>query len=166
VSTTAELDFGVGFVGTSVRRSLTLHNAGTVAITASSLAFGDPQFSVVSTDRTIPPLGDLVVEVEYAPTAEGQVVEELAIALDADPEPQLAVTLRGAGFALDPPTDPWTPGEPPLYFAPGAAPADPAVDGGSGGCATHGGASPLAVLALVLALVPVLRRRRRAAPRS
>ncbi len=161
VSTAAELDLGVAFVGASVRSSISLHNAGTTAITVSSLELSDPRFSVVSTDRTIPPLGDLVVELEYAPTAPGEVVASLAIALDADPDPQLTVTLRGAGISLEPPTDP-APIEPPLSFAPGAAPADPAPGGagsGAGGCSTPGGSGSLAALAL--ALVPVFRRRRR-----
>ncbi len=165
VSAVAELDVGTAFVGGSVRSSFLLHNAGATAITVSSLAPGDPRFSVVSPDRTIPPLGALAVEVEYAPTTEGEVTAPLAIALDADPEPQLAVTLRGTGVSLEPPSDPW-PGEPPLSFAPGAAPADPApAAGDSGGCSAHGGSAPLAALALplalVLPLVPVRRRRRR-----
>lgn len=152
VSAAAQLDLGVAFVGSSVRRALSLHNAGSVSITVASLAFSDPRFSVASADRTIPPLGELVVEIEYAPTAEEEVIAELAIALDVDPEPQLAVALRGAGLVLDPPTDP-TPVDPPLSFAPGAAPEGP---GPAAGCSAHGGSAPLAALALAA----LLRRRR------
>jgi hypothetical protein len=46
--------------------------------------------------RSIPPFGELVLDVEYTPSGSGADQAALSIALDGDPTPQLGVTLQGA----------------------------------------------------------------------
>lgn len=100
VSTVASLDFGAVEIGGAVRRTISLHNAGPVAITVSYIEADDGRFRVMSGDRTIPPSGDLIVELEYSPSGPSTDLAALAIALDGDPLPQLSVALRGE--ACDP----------------------------------------------------------------
>lgn len=103
VSAAAELDLGAAELGSGVRRSIAIHNAAAVELLVSEIAIssegGDARFHVVPTDRAIPPGGELGVEIDYEPAAVGADQAELAIAFDADPEPQVFVVLRGTGVA-------------------------------------------------------------------
>jgi hypothetical protein len=125
-----ELDVGAARVGTRVRASITLHNAGATAVAISSLTTSDARFRVIApADLTVPASGDLAIDVEYTPDAAGDAAATLAIAFDGDPDPQLVIALRGEA----------------------ATPA-------AGGCRSDRGAgtSPLVVFAIGLLL---LRRR-------
>jgi MYXO-CTERM domain-containing protein len=142
VTAESALDFGDVAIGSSTRRSVTIHNTGATTIAATMLVVSDPQFHVIApANATIPPGGALAVDLDFTPTSAGSITGRLDIGFDADPQPQLAVALTGVGVA---------------------AGGDGGIEGGSGSdtgcCSTSNGGSSSIVLALgVLGLV--VRRR-------
>ena len=153
------VDFGAVFVGERATELLTVENAGEAEL---EVLFGPaPEgFTAPTALITVPPMSSRRVEVGFEPTDAGPAAGML-LATTNDPDtPSVLIQLRGNGElrptpdAGAPMADMFTP-EPDAGVPGGLA-------GGSCGCRTAGqpsSASPLALLASLLGLALIRRRR-------
>ncbi len=98
------LDFGDVRTGRSASLFLTIANPGsdTLLVTALGFGAGDSPFSLRSAPSLplpVPPQGEVILEVVFAPAGNGPAAGSLTIASDDDDEPVTLVALSGNGVS-------------------------------------------------------------------
>jgi hypothetical protein len=98
VTSPDHVDFGPIVIGEKQRANLILTNSGVDPVAISSILSSDPRFTILTpTGAIIAASGTAAIEIEYTPSTIGEELATLSVSLDDDPEPQLAITLRGDG---------------------------------------------------------------------
>lgn len=93
------LFFGPVFLGGSKTQTLTVSNEGTDTLRVSNIAAGTSFFTAVPTVFKLAPEQEQLVTVRFAPTALGEVSDQLTISSNAANLPQAFVALSGSGIA-------------------------------------------------------------------
>ena len=98
---TSTLDFGIVYVGYPKLAEYNVFNAGSDALTVTSVTCGHPEFSPDSSDVTLPltlaPLTGTVFRTRFAPIDAGSETAVLTLASNDPERPTVDVTLSGQG---------------------------------------------------------------------
>jgi hypothetical protein len=100
--TTSGIDFGPVDLNQSQRRTITLHNSGATPRTINGVDLGPTGelrvTSPTSFPQTIPPGGDLVIEIEYRPEKPGILGVTAVVTITSPCGEQKSFTVRGEGI--------------------------------------------------------------------
>jgi subtilisin family serine protease len=94
------IDFGSALPGATVRRNVTIRNAGTGVLQISSVSAGSGPFTAVLQDSDLPPKTITTMALEFRPVTAGDDADQTLILQSNDPvEPVLSIPLHGHGLA-------------------------------------------------------------------
>ena len=94
------LEFGEVLIGYPVSKGLLINNTGTDVVNVTSVSGQSGLFMADGLPLSVPAMGSLAVEIQFAPTATGLVEDTLLIASDDPINPELELPVSGTGVEL------------------------------------------------------------------